>query len=110
MTREAQNAAFAQSSFLDGANAAYIEQMQAIYERNPGGVPEEWRKFFSSMDDGQSGQGPSWARHGNGSVDDKDLQGALTGDYGPTDAELRGRIESRAQQAGYDLSPVANRR
>ena len=82
--------------------------MQANYERNPGGVPEEWRKFFSSMDDGQSGQGPSWARHGNGSVDDKDLQGALTGDYGPTDAELRGRIESRAQQAGYDLSPVAS--
>ena len=108
MSREAKNAAFAQSSFLDGANAAYIEQMQAIYERNPGGVPEEWRKFFSSMDDGQSGHGPSWARHGNGSVDDKDLQGALTGDYGPSETELRGRIETRAQQAGYDLSPIAS--
>ena len=38
MAREPQNAAFAQSSFLDGTNAAYIEQMQSIYERNPGAV------------------------------------------------------------------------
>jgi 2-oxoglutarate dehydrogenase E1 component len=108
MSREPKNAAFAQSSFLDGANAAYIEQMQAIYERNPSGVPEEWRRFFEGMQDGESTLGPSWAQKPNGSTQDKDLLGALTGDYGPSETELRGRIESRAQQAGYDLTPVAS--
>ncbi len=108
MSREPKNTAFAQSSFLDGTNAAYIEQMQSIYDRNPGAVPEEWRRFFESMQDPEAGHGPSWARKPNGSAQDKDLLGALTGDYGPNEAELRGRIENRAQQAGYDLTPVAS--
>ena len=108
MAREPQNAAFAQSSFLDGTNAAYIEQMQSIYERNPGGVPEEWRRFFETMQDTRADTGPSWARNGGGSEGNKDLLGALTGDYGADDGELRGRIEQRAQQAGYDLTPVAS--
>ena len=108
MSREPQNAAFAQSSFLDGTNAAYIEQMQSIYEQNPGGVPEEWRRFFEAMQDQHGPTGPSWAKAGGDSSTNKDLHGALTGDYGPNETEIRGRIESRAQQAGYDLTPVAS--
>ena len=110
MSREPQNKAFAQSSFLDGTNAAYIEQMQTIYERNPGGVPEEWRRFFDSMQeqDTRAPTGPSWGRNGGNSNGNADLLGALTGDYGPNESEIRGRIEQRAQQAGYDLTPVAS--
>ncbi len=108
MSRDPQNTAFSQSSFLDGTNAAYIEQMQSIYERNPGGVPEEWRRFFETMQDQPSANGPSWGRTSGSSDTNKDLLGALTGDYGPDEKELRGRIESRAQQAGYDLTPVAS--
>ena len=47
MTRQPKNEAFARTSFLQGANAAYIEQMQAQYERNPGSVSDEWRRFFA---------------------------------------------------------------
>ena len=108
MSREAQNAAFAQSSFLDGTNAAYIEQMQSIYEQNPGAVPDEWRRFFESMHDAQAPSGPSWARRDGATTNDKDLQGALTGDYGPTEDEMRARIEQRSQQMGRELSPVAS--
>ena len=108
MSRDAKNAAFAQSSFLDGTNAAYIEQMQAIYERNPGGVPDEWRQFFASMDDGSAAHGPSWAKNGTAAESDKDLLGALTGDYGPSETEMRGRVEARARQGGYDLTPTAS--
>ena len=108
MSREAQNAAFAQSSFLDGTNAAYIEQMQSIYEQNPGAVPDEWRRFFESMHDAQAPSGPSWARRDGATTNDKDLQGALTGDYGPTEDEMRTRIEQRSQQMGRELSPVAS--
>ena len=46
MARHALNDAFARTSFLQGLNAAYIEDMQAQYERNPGSVSDEWRLFF----------------------------------------------------------------
>ena len=35
MSRQPKNDAFARTSFLQGTNAAYIEEMQAQYERNP---------------------------------------------------------------------------
>ncbi len=43
MSRDAQNDAFARTSFLSGTNAAYVEEMQALYEQNPDAVNEEWR-------------------------------------------------------------------
>ena len=60
MSRQAQNEAFALSSFLHGTNAAYIEQMQQLYEQNPGSVPEQWRQFFQQMQDSETRQVPSW--------------------------------------------------
>ena len=68
MTRQPKNEAFARTSFLQGANAAYIEEMQAQYERNPGSVSDEWRHFFASLQEEHgSGRatataGPSWAQ------------------------------------------------
>ena len=69
MTRQPKNEAFARTSFLQGANAAYIEEMQAQYERNPGSVSDEWRHFFASLQEergarrteGNGHGGPSWA-------------------------------------------------
>ena len=49
MSRQPKNDAFARTSFLQGTNAAYIEEMQAQYERNPGSVSDEWRHFFASL-------------------------------------------------------------
>ena len=67
MTREPKNEAFARTSFLHGANAAYIEDMQAQYERNPGSVSDEWRHFFASLHEEQQGeQRPQRARPGPG--------------------------------------------
>ena len=63
MTRQPKNEAFARTSFLQGANAAYIEEMQAQYERNPGSVSDEWRHFFASLQEEQgSGRGNGHAR------------------------------------------------
>ena len=65
MARQALNEALARTSFLNGVNAAYIEEMQAIYERNPGAVSDEWRLFFQSLHEEQGNasaeaSGPSW--------------------------------------------------
>ena len=43
MTRQQLNEAFALTSFLHGANVAYIEEMHGRYQENPGSVSEQWR-------------------------------------------------------------------
>jgi 2-oxoglutarate dehydrogenase E1 component len=115
MTRQPKNEAFARTSFLQGANAAYIEEMQAQYERNPGSVSDEWRHFFASLQEDQSGDGnghdgPSWAKplEQIEQEGDRELLGALTGDYGETEQHVRGRLQARASAAGVDMGPMAS--
>jgi 2-oxoglutarate dehydrogenase E1 component len=114
MSRQPKNEAFAQTSFLHGANAAYLEEMQAQYERNPGAVSDQWRHFFASLQEDQTGgdghQGPSWAAPGalETTGGDPELIGALTGDYGPSAAALRDKLQARAGFGGVELSPAAS--
>ena len=49
MSRQDANAAFALSSFLQGTNAAYIEQLYARYQDDPNSVTPEWRQFFAAL-------------------------------------------------------------
>ena len=116
MTRQPKNEAFARTSFLHGANAAYIEEMQAQYERNPGSVSDEWRHFFASLQEEQRGDnghdGPSWAAgrcrpcggrpRAAGRAD-----GRLRRRPSSTSAD---RLQARAQAGGFELSPAASLR
>jgi len=114
MTREALNQSFLLTSFLDGANAAYIEDLQARYAANPGSVPDAWRHFFESLQEDHGAaeiSEPAWAtplsklQTANG-----ELIGALTGDYGHVEHNLRSKISAHANQLGVDLTPVASLR
>jgi 2-oxoglutarate dehydrogenase E1 component len=117
MSRQALNQAFAQTSFLNGVNAAYVEEMQALYEKNPGAVSDEWRLFFESLREerGEGGverTGPSWARPldeltSNGN---SELVAALTGDYQEAERHVRERLQAHAQARGVDLSMAASLR
>ena len=51
MSRQDANAAFALSSFLQGTNATYIDELYARYEKDPGSVDPEWQEFFKSLKD-----------------------------------------------------------
>src|ERR1700743_1302800 len=51
MSRQDANAAFALSSFLQGTNAAYIDDLYARYEQDPASVDSEWQEFFKSLKD-----------------------------------------------------------
>ncbi|MFM1815433.1 MAG: 2-oxoglutarate decarboxylase, thiamin-requiring [Pseudomonadota bacterium] len=108
MSRQATNEAFARTSFLHGANAAYIEEMQALYERNPGAVGDEWRLFFQSLQEqpGADSVGPSWAKPLSSLEQhaDPELLGALTGDYSGMERQFRDKIEARAAGFGMDMS------
>ncbi|HUS98292.1 MAG TPA: 2-oxoglutarate dehydrogenase E1 component [Hyphomicrobiaceae bacterium] len=117
MARQSLNDAFQRTSFLNGVNAAYIEEMQAIYERNPGSVSDEWRLFFQSLNEEQGNaaaeaDGPSWAiplerLDSNGN---SDMIAALTGDYSQTGQHINQQIQARATRGGFDLSMAASLR
>jgi 2-oxoglutarate dehydrogenase E1 component len=114
MSRQALNEAFARTSFLHGTNAAYIEEMQALYEQNPGSVSDEWRLFFQSLQEERGAveaevHGPSWARPleeltQNGQ---SELVAALAGDYVGAERRIRDKLKERAYAAGFDLSMAA---
>ena len=119
MSRQALNEAFLRTSFLNAANAPYIEEMQAQYERNPGAVSDEWRRFFESLKEqpqphGHDSSGPSWAAPlsvlMNGNDADNDLVAALTGSTSAGERHIRERITQRAHQAGFEMSPAVSLR
>ncbi|HEU0018275.1 MAG TPA: 2-oxoglutarate dehydrogenase E1 component [Methyloceanibacter sp.] len=65
MTRHELNDVFATTSFLQGANAAYLEQLHASYQQAPDSVGPEWQAFFASLRDDKDdvlfqARGPSW--------------------------------------------------
>ena len=82
--RSAQNESFLNTSFLQGANAAYIEGLLAAYAADPASVSPEWRKFFADMGVTPTSLGPSWARHDWPPTTADDWTEALTGDATPT--------------------------
>lgn len=65
------NQDFAETSFLYGANAAYIEDLYSQWAKDPGAVTPAWRAFFDQVRDNagdilaSSGAG-AWGRSVNG--------------------------------------------
>ena len=119
MSRQSLNEAFLRTSFLNAANAPYIEEMQAQYERNPGAVSDEWRRFFESLNEpspssGRDFAGASWAVPlsllSNDNEADADLASAMLGLPSAGERHIRERITARAHQAGFDMSPALSLR
>ena len=114
MSREALNSHFLKTAFLDGTNAAYIEQLQEQYDRNPGSVGDEWRHFFESLKEERSGHdeahNAAWAIPLDKLATNGDLVSALTADYAHTERQVRERIAERAHVSGVELSPAASMR
>ncbi len=52
------------SSFLQGANGAFIEDLYARFERDPTSVDASWRVFFNGLGEHLNGaaQAPAWKR------------------------------------------------
>src|SRR5688500_9738611 len=100
MSRQDANAAFALSSFLQGANASYIDGLYARYEKDPGSVDPEWQEFFKSLKDSsqdvaKNAKGPSWARANWPPAPQDDLTSALDGNW----ARLEKTVDARATKA-----------
>ncbi len=108
MSRQDANAAFALSSFLYGANAAYIEELYGRYERDPASVDAEWQAFFKSLKDdpesvARSARGASWKRPNWPQVGNGELVAALDGNWAALEKPLGDKIKAKAQAAGVEL-------
>ena len=109
MSRQDANAIFANTSFLYGGNAAYIEDLYAKFEADPAAVDAEWRAFFQSLKDekadvvknaqGASWQRPNWPVRPNG-----DLVAALDGQWAETEKKISQKISAAAQVKGVELA------
>ena len=109
MARDEQNDVFAQTSFLYGGNAHFIEQLYARYQENTSSVDPEWQDFFEALADdkeaviaqarGASWQCSDWPQPANG-----ELVSALDSDWGVSEVELKDKIDARAQSKGGGLS------
>ncbi|MEM7178515.1 MAG: hypothetical protein AAF503_12515, partial [Pseudomonadota bacterium] len=53
MTDSSPNGSFHSSSFLQGNNAEYVEQLYARFMANPSSVDASWREYFLSLGDDQ---------------------------------------------------------
>ncbi|NCT11774.1 MAG: 2-oxoglutarate dehydrogenase E1 component, partial [Rhodobacterales bacterium] len=109
MTEQSPNAQFRASSFMDGANADYVDHLHARYADNPGSVDESWRAFFAALGDSPAdaragAMGPSWARADWPPVPNDDLTAALDGQW-PADPKKAGeKIAAKAAEKGMGLS------
>jgi 2-oxoglutarate dehydrogenase E1 component len=115
MSRQDANAAFALSSFLQGTNATYIDDLYARYERDPASVDTDWQDFFKSLKDSpadvtRNAEGASWGRD-NWPVTPRDeLTSALDGNWVEIEkavgTKLAAKELAKAQAKGVELSAV----
>ncbi|MEP0962352.1 MAG: 2-oxoglutarate dehydrogenase E1 component [Roseobacter sp.] len=111
MTDHPQNDQFHASSFMQGHNAEYLEQMYARYANDPNAVDAAWQTFFKAMGDDEvsvkrEAEGPSWARTDWPPQPGDDLTAALTGEWAPEpEAKAAGqKIKAKAAEAGVEVS------
>jgi 2-oxoglutarate dehydrogenase E1 component len=108
MTEHSPNDLFHASSFLQGANADYIEHLHARYADNPGSVDESWRSFFAALGDTPAEaqaevNGPSWSRTDWPRIPNDDLTAALDGQWPADPVKAGEKIAAKAAERGVGL-------
>ncbi|MCB5174470.1 2-oxoglutarate dehydrogenase E1 component [Microvirga lenta] len=109
MARQDANETFLNTAFLYGANAPYIEDLYARYEKDPSSVDAEWQAFFGALKDdkqaveknarGASWKRPNWPIPANG-----ELVSALDGNWAQVEKAVGDKIKAKAQAKGAEIS------
>ncbi|MDG1128856.1 2-oxoglutarate dehydrogenase E1 component [Seohaeicola saemankumensis] len=111
MTEQSPNDVFHASSFMQGHNAEYLEQLYARYAADPNAVDEAWQAFFRAMGDAdhdvkREAAGPSWARADWPPAPSDELTSALDGQW-PAPVETRAagqKIAAKAAEVGVKVT------
>ncbi len=109
MTDQSTNDQFHASSFLQGHNAEYIEQLYAQYANDPTAVDEAWQAFFAELGDADldvkaEAAGPSWGRTDWPPVPNDDLTQALDGQWAAEPEAAGKKIKEKAAAKGVEVS------
>ena len=111
MTEQSPNDQFHASSFMQGHNAEYLEQLYARYAHDPGAVDEAWQRFFDDLGDPgaevtREAAGPSWARPDWPPQPHDDLTAALTGEWAaePEAKDAGKKIAAKAEEKGVKVT------
>ncbi|WP_410217377.1 2-oxoglutarate dehydrogenase E1 component [Paracoccus sp. (in: a-proteobacteria)] len=113
MTDQPKNTDFHDSSFLQGHNAAYVEQLYGQWAKDPAAVDQAWDAFFRELGDDNAdavreAEGASWKRPDWPPVPQDDMTAALTGEWpmsgkANADAAMK-KIAAKAEEKGVALS------
>ena len=87
-------------SFASGANAAYVEALEARYAANPASVSADWRAYFSGLGDSvetarRNADGPSWRRDDWPPRERSEAIALLDGDWPVVEKAVQAKIETR---------------
>lgn len=119
MNDQSPNDAFRDSSFLQGANAAYVEQLYGQWANDPAAVDAAWDEFFRGLGDEQAAvareaSGASWARADWPPMPSDENTAALTGEWPmASDAvakEAIRKITEKAEEKGVTATEEQLRR
>ena len=118
MTDQSANEQFHASSFMQGHNAAYLEQLYAQYAHDPNTVDSAWQAFFQALGDADldvkaDASGPSWARKDWPPQPSDDITAALTGEWMPPPQEAaaaKEKILGKAKELDSTISQEAVKR
>ena len=66
MTSNGKNITFEQTSFLQGSNSPFIEELYLKFLNDPNSIPESWAEFFKGLNEDKDLikkeiSGPSWS-------------------------------------------------
>ena len=100
------NQVLTETSFLYGANAAYVEDLYAKWTANPDSVDASWRSFFANLPDGpdaarKAAQRPSWTPT-SAPMARPDWLSALDGMWPAVEAKLGAKIAAAQPAASQD--------
>src|SRR5437763_6932110 len=111
MSRQDANAAFALSSFLQGTNATYIDDLYARYVQDPASVDTDLQEFFKGLkvtpaDVQKNAEGASWGRDNWPLTPRDELTSALDGNGVPVEKAVGTKLAAKAQAKGAELTPA----
>ena len=99
------NQVFAETSFLYGGNAAFVEALHEDWARDPASVTPAWRAFFDNLKDGsadvsKAAKAGSWGR--GAAVARTEELSALDGLWPAVEAKAAKTIEAKSPGASVD--------
>jgi len=102
-----KNDIFAQTSFLFGGNAGFIEELYAQYQENPASVSQDWQDFFANLKDDPTdvtanARGASWKRGDWPKHESGELVSALDGDWSSLEAEIKAKMPGKGGGLSQD--------